>query len=50
MSDAHDESRPDEAIKENEDIDAESTVEGIKELFEPDNEQIPPPTPDSPPP
>jgi len=51
MSDAtHEPRRDDESIEENEDIDPESTVEGIKQLFAPDNDQIPPPSPDSPPP
>jgi anti-anti-sigma factor len=51
MSDAQHEPRPEsEAIREHEDIDAETVVEDVKELFEPDNDQIPPPSPDAPPP
>ena len=51
MSDEHRESRPEQAaIKEHEKVDAESVVEGVQDLFEPDNDQVPPASPDEPPP
>jgi hypothetical protein len=51
MSDERD--QPDSrqaAIEEHDKVDAESIVEGVEELFEPDNDQIPPASPDEPPP
>jgi hypothetical protein len=56
MSDAHDEPEQhepgpeNEAIREHEKVDAETALEDVKDLFEPDNDQIPPPSPDAPPP
>jgi hypothetical protein len=45
MSDSSDE----DPIEEHEDLDAETVVEDAEELFEPDNEMVPPPQPDAPP-
>ena len=46
-----DDTSRDEAIREHEHLDAETVIDDIGELFEPDNdEQIPPPSPDTPPP
>ena len=39
-----------EAIKEHDDLDVETLVDDAAELFAPDNDQIPPPSPDAPPP
>ena len=39
-----------EAMKEHEDLDVETLVDDAVELFAPDNDQIPPPSPDAPPP
>ena len=51
MSDEPDQPRSRQAaIEEHETIAAESIVEGVEELFEPDNDQIPPASPDEPPP
>jgi hypothetical protein len=45
MSDSSDE----DPIEEHEDLDAETVVEDAEELFEKDNEMVPPPQPDAPP-
>ena len=39
-----------DAIEAHEHLDAETLVEDAVELFAPDNDQIPPPNPDAPPP
>ena len=39
-----------DAIEEHEDLDAQTIVDDVEELFEPDNTQVPPPQPDAPPP
>jgi hypothetical protein len=51
MSDPSENRPKHDAIEEHEGLDAETIADDIKELFEPDNEQqIPPPSPDAPPP
>jgi len=51
MSDAPGDPEADEkAIEEHEHVDAETAVDDIEQLFTPDNDQIPPPSPDAPPP
>jgi hypothetical protein len=37
-------------MKEHEDLDVETLVDDAAEFFAPDNDQIPPPSPDAPPP
>jgi hypothetical protein len=44
------EQRDADAIEEHEDLDAETIFEDAKELFEKDNDQVPPAQPDAPPP
>jgi hypothetical protein len=41
--------RDEDAIEEHEDLDAETIFEDAKELFEKDNDEVPPPQPDAPP-
>ena len=42
--------REDEAIEAHEGLDTETLVDDALALFSPDNDQIPPPSPDAPPP
>jgi len=46
----HKSESPADAIEEHERLDAETVVNDVRELFKPDNTQIPPPNPDAPPP
>jgi hypothetical protein len=41
--------KDEDAIEEHEDLDAETIVEDAKELFAPDNHEVPPAQPDAPP-
>jgi hypothetical protein len=38
------------AIHEHDDLDPETIAEDVEDLFRPDNTQVPPPSPDAPPP